>query len=237
MFPRFEPVADPRPVDTPWPTMVWPVPSGTALTGATVALRPLDPQADAGPLFAALDHEDVWRYVPLARPACPAELAQVLAERAARPLWQQWAIVAARPYLGRPAGALLGTSSYVSVSPENARLEVGATFYTRDAWGSVVNPESKLLLLGQAFDTLGAGRVELRTDTRNTRSQLAITRLGAVYEGTQRRYARRPDGTVRDTVLFSIIAEDWPAVRAHLRARLADAAQREAGQARFAALS
>jgi RimJ/RimL family protein N-acetyltransferase len=88
-------------------------------------------------------------------------------------------------------------------------------------WGTVVNPQTKLLLLGHAFDDLGAGRVQLKTDIRNVRSQQAIARLGATYEGVLRRYQRRADGTVRDTVLFSVIAEQWPSVRERLQARLA----------------
>jgi RimJ/RimL family protein N-acetyltransferase len=81
-------------------------------------------------------------------------------------------------------------------------------------WGSAVNPDTKLTLLTYAFETLGAGRVQLKTDVRNIRSQQAISRLGAHYEGTLRRYQRRRDDTIRDTVMFSIIAEGWPAVRA-----------------------
>jgi RimJ/RimL family protein N-acetyltransferase len=102
----------------------------------------------------------------------------------------------------------------------DARLEVGSTAYPPAVWGGVVNPEVKLLLLGHAFEDLGAGRVQLKTDVRNTRSQQAIARLGATYEGTLRRYQRRADGTVRDTVLFSITTEEWPRVRDGLRARL-----------------
>ncbi|CRK49912.1 GNAT family acetyltransferase (fragment) [Rhodococcus sp. RD6.2] len=83
-----------------------------------------------------------------------------------------------------------------------------------------MNPESKRLLLGYAFDTLHAGRVQLKTDTRNHRSQQAIARLGAQYEGTLRRHFRRTDGSVRDTVMFSITAEDWPQVDERLAARL-----------------
>jgi RimJ/RimL family protein N-acetyltransferase len=85
-----------------------------------------------------------------------------------------------------------------------------------------VNPESKLLLLEYAFGVLGAGRVQLKTDVRNERSQRAIERLGATYEGILRRYQRRADGTVRDTVMFSITAEDWPRVSSALRARVAN---------------
>jgi RimJ/RimL family protein N-acetyltransferase len=77
-----------------------------------------------------------------------------------------------------------------------------------------------LLLLGHAFEVLGAERVQLKTDVRNVRSQQAIARLGAHYEGTLRRYQRRADGTVRDTVLFSVLVEEWPAVRKALQARL-----------------
>ncbi len=89
-----------------------------------------------------------------------------------------------------------------------------------DVWGGAVNPATKLLVLGLAFEQLGAGRVQLKTDVRNTRSQQAIARLGAGYEGVLRRYQRRSDGTVRDTVVFSVTAEDWPTVRRRLRARL-----------------
>ena len=84
----------------------------------------------------------------------------------------------------------------------------------------MVNPECKLLLMEWAFEN-GFGRVQLKTDIRNARSQQAIARLGATFEGVLRRYQRRQDGSVRDTVLFSVTAEQWPAVRAGLAARLA----------------
>jgi RimJ/RimL family protein N-acetyltransferase len=93
-------------------------------------------------------------------------------------------------------------------------------------WATAVNPDVKLLLLGHAFATLRAGRVQLKTDVRNVRSQQAIARLGARYEATLRRYQRRADGTVRDTVLFSITAEEWPAVRDRLHDRVADRGSR-----------
>jgi RimJ/RimL family protein N-acetyltransferase len=121
---------------------------------------------------------------------------------------------------GLVPGTVIGTSSYLDVSVPDARLEIGSTSYDPRVWGSAVNPEAKLLLLGHAFDRLGAGRVQLKTDVRNERSQRAIDRLGARYEGTLRRYQRRFDDTVRDTVLFSILAEEWPEVRAGLKARL-----------------
>jgi RimJ/RimL family protein N-acetyltransferase len=112
---------------------------------------------------------------------------------------------------------------------EHQRTHLGWTAYTPSVWGTAVNPECKLLLLGHAFDRLGAGRVQLKTDVRNVRSQRAIARLGARYEGTLRRYQRRADGSVRDTILFSVTAEDWPQVRAGLVERLGS---RDRGQPR-----
>ncbi len=115
----------------------------------------------------------------------------------------------------------MGTSSYLGVSVADARLEIGSTAYSPPVWASVVNPEVKLLLFEHAFEVLRVGRVQLKTDVRNVRSQQAIARLGARYEGTLRRYQRRADGSVRDTVMFSVTAEEWPAVRDGLLARLA----------------
>jgi RimJ/RimL family protein N-acetyltransferase len=92
--------------------------------------------------------------------------------------------------------------------------------YSPAVWSSHVNPECKFLLLQFAFERLGMGRVQLKTDIRNVRSQQAIARLGATFEGVLRRYQRRTDDTVRDTVLFSITAEEWPQVRDHLQGRL-----------------
>ena len=116
---------------------------------------------------------------------------------------------------------IVGSTSYLEVSPVDARLEIGFTLYGHDVWGTAVNPECKLLLMTWAFDH-GFGRVQLKTDIRNARSQQAIARLGAQYEGVLRRYQRRQDGSVRDTVLFSVTAEDWPEVRTGLERRLAE---------------
>jgi RimJ/RimL family protein N-acetyltransferase len=121
---------------------------------------------------------------------------------------------------GRPARTVIGTSSYLEVAPVDARLEIGATAYTPDAWATRVNPEAKLLLLQYAFEVLAVGRVQLKTDIRNERSAQAIARLGATFEGTLRRYQRRADDSIRDTLLFSITAEDWPRIRGRLKDRL-----------------
>jgi N-acetyltransferase len=217
-LPRFDPVPDSRPDDLPWPAMSWPPEPRVRLRGDVVELAPVVPERDAPALFAALDSDRVWRHVA-GRPRDAAEHARGLeGSLAAGRL--PWLVRLLRPLAGLPAGAVVGSSSYLDVSVADARLEIGSTTYAPAVWGGPVNPETKLLLLGHAFEALGAGRVQLKTDIRNVRSQQAIARLGARYEGTLRRYQRRADGTVRDTVLFSVLAEEWPAVRAGLQARL-----------------
>jgi RimJ/RimL family protein N-acetyltransferase len=121
----------------------------------------------------------------------------------------------------RATGKAVGMTSFMDIDETHRRLEIGFT-WTGKAWqGTAVNPESKLLLLAHAFDTLGALRVQLKTDARNTQSQRAIEKLGAVREGVLRNHMIRPDGYVRDTVMYSVTDDEWPAVRAGLEARLA----------------
>ncbi len=115
--------------------------------------------------------------------------------------------------------ALVGQTCYLNISPENDRVEIGGTWYCADARGSAVNPECKLLLLSAAF-AAGARRVELKTDARNARSRAAILKLGAKEEGTLRRHTVMWDGYVRDTVYFSVLDDEWAAVRARLEERI-----------------
>lgn len=216
---RFEPIPDPRSSDEVWPEMTWPVPADAVLAGGIVQLTVTDPEADAGELFAALDHDVAWAHVP-GRPRDPRHFEDILRDLGASGEWQLWTVRACRAIGDRPAGAVIGVTAYLDVHQRDAWLEIGFTVYTPSVWGTAVNPETKLLLLAYAFDTLGVGRVQLKTDVRNQRSQQAIARLGARYEGTLRRHFRRSDGTVRDSVLFSITSEDWPRVRASLDNRL-----------------
>ncbi len=117
-------------------------------------------------------------------------------------------------------GTLVGTSSLLEANPADESIHLGSTLYGSRWWGTRVNPESKLLLLQHCFDTCGYGRVKIQTDVLNVRSRAAIGRLGAVEEGMLRRDKKREDGTFRDTVVFSVLAHEWPAVRAGLEARL-----------------
>jgi N-acetyltransferase len=118
-------------------------------------------------------------------------------------------------------GRLVGTSSLLEIDLANESVHLGATLYGRRWWGTAVNPEAKLLLLAHCFDDCGFGRVKIQTDALNTHSQAAIAKLGARREGVLRRHLRREDGTFRDTVVYSILADEWPDVRDGLRARLA----------------
>ncbi len=215
---RFEPKRDSRPVDGAWPCAIWPPPGDVVLTGTWVELRPTS-LADATELFAALDHDLVWAHVR-GRSSTPDELAGVLGIRRNDPAWFPWTVRLRRALGALPAGAVVGTTSYLETVPIDARSEIGSTTYDPAVWATQVNPECKLLLLAFAFDNLFMGRIQFRTDVRNHRSQQAIARLGARYEGVLRRYQRRSDDSVRDTVLFSILAEEWPAVRRGLEDRL-----------------
>ena len=114
------------------------------------------------------------------------------------------------------SGQVLGTSSYHDIVPALKRVEIGYTWYARSVQRSHVNTTCKLLLLTHAFETLGAAVVGWRTDNYNFASQRAIERLGAKKDGVLRHHAPRRDGTVRDTVLYSMLAGEWPEAKAQL---------------------
>lgn len=192
---------------SPWPQAQWPPPH--ELIGDHVTLTQFVPD-DAPELFAALDHDACWDHVA-GRPSTAEEYAATLAQAPSLGRW---------PWTVRRGAQVVGTTSYLDVSLPDARLEIGSTAYTPSAWATDVNPECKLLLMSWAFDH-GFGRVQLKTDIRNLRSQRAIAGLGATQEGVLRRYQRRADGTVRDTVMYAVTAEEWPGVRERLLARLA----------------
>lgn len=206
--PGFVPRVDPRPIDAAWPTAQWPIEPSTVLSAAGVSMRLARP-GDAGALFAALDHDACWTHVR-GRPESEDDVLQAILDATRQGRWM-WVV--------ERAGVVVGTTSFLEVSPVDARLEIGFTIYAPGTWGTEVNPACKYLLMTWAFDH-GFGRVQLKTDIRNARSQRAIARLGASYEGVLRRYQRRQDGSVRDTVVFSVTAEDWPRVRGGLLTRL-----------------
>ena len=115
---------------------------------------------------------------------------------------------------------LVGSTGFMDILPEHRILEIGSTWYIPDLWGTAVNPESKFLMLRYAFETLGAIRVQIKTDSINKHSQGAIKKLGATFEGKLRNHRIRWDGTIRDTMMYSIIDKEWPVVKANLQKRI-----------------
>jgi N-acetyltransferase len=118
------------------------------------------------------------------------------------------------------SGAIIGSTRYHDIVPGIDRVEIGYTWYAQSRQGSHVNTTCKLLLLGHAFESLGCKVVGLRTDNFNFRSQRAIEALGAKRDGVIRHHGARRDGSARDTVMYSILASEWPDVRRHLELRL-----------------
>ncbi len=185
-------------------------------------MEPLRDDHAADLFSAAGGDEEVWRWLPIAAPRTPADMTRIVSGALA----QQVAGLMLPFVVIGPEGEPVGCSSYLDIAVPDGRIEIGWTWYARRAWATTVNPAAKLLLLGHAFDTLGVERVSLKTDINNTRSQAAIARLGAAREGVLRHHMRRPDGSYRDTVYFSILRSEWPQVQAGLLDRLTVAERR-----------
>ena len=128
-------------------------------------------------------------------------------------------VYVARLIGGPHDGELVGTSTLADFDETNEHTHIGWTAWDPRVWGTAVNAEAKLLMLGAAFDN-GFGRVKIQADAVNTRSRAAIDGIGATFEGVMRRERRRADGTWRDAAIFSILVDEWPAVRAGLDERL-----------------
>ena len=118
------------------------------------------------------------------------------------------------------SGRVIGSTRYHDIAPELERVEIGYTWYAASRQRSKVNTLCKLMLLGHAFETVGCGVVGLRTDGFNFRSQAAIEALGARKDGVIRNFRRRKDGSIGNTVMYSILAQEWPDVKRHLELRL-----------------
>ena len=183
------------------------------LEGRFVRLEPLA-EVHAAALAEASSPEIFAYHFPPEELTAAGFAAQIEGLRAL-PNWLPFASVL------RETGRAVGISCFLDIRPEHRGLEIGFT-WVGNAWqGTAVNPESKLLLLRHAFETLGCVRVQLKTDLRNLQSQAALRKLGAVREGVLRKQMILPDGHQRDTVMFAITDEEWPKVRAGLEERLA----------------
>ena len=186
------------------------------LIGRHVRLEPLAPMH-----FESLERNgadaEVWRWMPYVH-ADPRESVRqwcaTLSAMHARGDAAAFAIVE------MATGEAVGGTVLFDYSAAHQRVEIGYTWHAKRVWRTAVNTACKFLLLRHAFETLGVNRVQLKTDARNERSQAAIARLGAVREGVLRAHMVLPDGFVRDSVMFSIIASEWPGVKAGLEAKM-----------------
>ena len=181
------------------------------LARGPVRLEPLTLAHEAGLAAAAADGE-LWKIRVTSVPEPGATRAYI--ETALQMQEQGTRLPFA--VLDATTGQVIGSSSYHDIVPAVQRLEIGYTWYAASRQRSAVNTSAKLLLMQHAFETLGAQLVGWRTDNYNFASQRAIERLGARKDGVLRHHALRRDGTVRDTVMYSLAAGEWPEVKAHL---------------------
>jgi len=189
-------------------------PSPVTLEANGLRLEPLGPQhADA--LREAAQDGELWKLRITSVPEPHNVEAYIATAIDMRPSRLAFAVVDAA------SGQVLGTTSYHDIVPSIDRAEIGYTWYRRSVQRTHVNTTCKLLLLTHAFETLGCAVVGFRTDNFNNASQAAIERLGAKKDGVIRHHAVRRDGTVRDTVMYSIVRGEWPEVKAQLRYLLA----------------
>jgi RimJ/RimL family protein N-acetyltransferase len=185
------------------------------LTGRIVRLEPLSRDHLDGLAEVALEPA-VWRYT-IARPTDRAGLEawlETALRNAAAGTEQAFATIDVAS--GRP----IGSSRFMSIIPEHRRLEIGWTWLAPAWQRSGANREAKLLMLEHAFDALGANRVEFKTDSTNEKARAALLGIGTTFEGVFRNHMIMPDGRLRHSAWYSVVVEDWPIVKARLRAAI-----------------
>jgi N-acetyltransferase len=178
---------------------------GVRLEGRIVVLEPLGPQHVQGVRVAAAD-ERIWTW--MVTRDVEAWIARALAATDA----QHFAVLR--------DGVVVGSTSYLSIVPEHLRLEIGNTWNNPSVWGTGANTEAKYLLLRHAFETLGARRVEFKTDALNERARAALAALPAEFEGIHRKHMVVRGGERRDSAWYAVIDDDWQRVKASLEGRL-----------------
>jgi len=186
------------------------------LVGEHVVVEPISEAHTKGLFEAGRTHED-WQYLPIPGFASPEDAHQWVQQALqlrARQMHYTFVLVQPR------TGAVIGSSRYMNVRERDRGLEIGYSWLAKEHQRSEVNTEAKLLLLSNAFERCGALRVELKTDSRNIRSQNAIERIGAKREGILRKHMIAQHGYVRDSVLYSIVDDEWPSVKRGLESKL-----------------
>jgi N-acetyltransferase len=186
------------------------------LDGRLVRIEPLAARHEEGLRDAAADQR-TWRWMPMNPTADTGSFHDWMTDALAR---SAEGVEAAFCVLEAGGGRPLGSTRYLALRPEHRSLEIGWTWLTRAAWGTGANIEAKLLMLGDAFERLGCLRVELKTDARNERSRGAMAALPAQFEGVHRKHMLVRGGQRRDSAWYSVIDDEWPAVRANLLRRL-----------------
>jgi RimJ/RimL family protein N-acetyltransferase len=184
------------------------------LEGRIVRLEPMDPRHADG-LWEASRDGRTWRWLSIVKPERRDEL----------DAWIAAALAAARagteiPLVTLHRGRVVGSTRFLALRPEHRSLEIGWTWLHPSAWGTGVNVEAKLLMLGHAFEQWGCRRVELKTDALNGRSRGAMETMGARFEGIHRKHMLVRGGENRDSAWYSVTDDDWPGVRDGLIARL-----------------
>ncbi len=182
------------------------------LTGKHIRLRPLV-EGDAEALAAAVDEPDAFRWTSV--PDDVAAAGDYISTAVGDPQRVAFAVVDLRD------DTVVGTTSYYDIDAVNRAAAIGYTFYSKRVQGTAVNPEAKLLLLQNAFESAGAVRIVWHTDERNAQSRAAILKLGTTFEGLLRKHRPLPDGTWRTTAQYAMTDDDWPANRERLQARIA----------------
>lgn len=187
-------------------------PTPVVLYGEHVRLEPLD-HAHADQLLEEANSDEIWRYMPIPRPISRADVVGMIDKAwkaASEGLEVPFAIIADQ------SGRAVGSTRFLDIHRPDRCLEIGWTWLGLSSQRTAINTETKLLLFRHAFEDLGALRIQLKTDGRNERSQRAIERLGATKEGVLRKSRLTWDGVFRDTVYYSVIDTEWPAVKARL---------------------
>jgi len=181
------------------------------LEGRLVRLEPLRREHTEG-LWEAGRYGEIWTYMTsqLSSPADAYKFVEAALKKEADGIELPFAIISQRD------ATVVGSTRFLNLSRKDRGLEIGYTWLTPSVWKSAVNTECKYLLLRHSFEQLGCIRVQLKTDARNLNSQRAIARIGGIREGVFRNHMILPDGYVRDSVYFSILDREWPAVREKL---------------------
>ena len=188
--------------------------TGRALEGRIVRLEPLSSEHEEGLWLASRDPR-TWRWLSVVQPKTREEWSG----------WMRQALDAAGaateiPLVTISHKEVVGSTRFLALKPEHRSIEIGWTWLHPTAWGTGANTEAKLLQLGYAFETLGCRRVEFKTDALNERSRAALAGIGATFEGVHRKHMLVREGENRDSAWYSVLDEEWPAVRAHLERRL-----------------